>query len=404
MHKKIIIQLELFILIFGFGCQQLNFKNEGELLTYDLGELPKTTTLKLSDLEVDDIKYIPLETNEECFIPEILGFNLFGKLFACKDYYIVKYFTTILKFGKDGSFIAKIGKEGRGPGEFLVAHDIDVDQKSQQIYIVDGWARKFYIYSENGDFIRTFPAPVNTNEFVLTKNGILCYSTDIQATIKNSYNLIDTNGVVIWSFPNKYPWKLSSSIGTAIFNENIFYTSSNKIFTKEVCSDTVYEYNNNTFKPHLVILHGKKLLNPRTRTASDPRDLLDNYIDQVSLFEFGDYIYYEFKYGHSQYSFIASKKKNFQVLTKNDFQNETSRYTGFINDIDGGPDILPITIKDDNSIISLISALNLKAFVSSEKFKSSRPQYPDKKKDLEKLAQNLKEDDNPILIVLKLKK
>jgi len=77
---------------------------------------------------------------------------------------------------------------------------------------------------------------------------------------------------------------------------------------------------------------------------------------------------------------------------------------GIINDLDGGVNILPLTIKDDNTIIGWVDAIKLKAHVASETFKNSSPKYPEKKKKLEKLANSLKETDNPVLVMVSLKK
>ena len=76
---------------------------------------------------------------------------------------------------------------------------------------------------------------------------------------------------------------------------------------------------------------------------------------------------------------------------------------GIINDLDGGVNILPLTIKDDNTIIGWVDAIKLKAHVASETFKNSSPKYPEKKKKLEKLAGSLKETDNPVLMMVRLK-
>lgn len=77
---------------------------------------------------------------------------------------------------------------------------------------------------------------------------------------------------------------------------------------------------------------------------------------------------------------------------------------GLINDLDGGPNILPLTIKDDNTIVGCVDALQLKNHVSSEAFKNSTPKYPEKKKEPEKLAASLKETDNPVLMLVTLKR
>ena len=119
------------------------------------------------------------------------------------------------------------------------------------------------------------------------------------------------------------------------------------------------------------------------------------------MFEFGDYVYYEFVYRFELpdnvlvYSFIGSKKNNYQVLF--------DRSQGLINDLDGGPEILPRTTRDDNTIIALVDALKLKTYVGSDAFKNSNPIYPDKKTKLENLAKNIKDTDNPVLILVKMK-
>jgi len=51
----------------------------------------------------------------------------------------------------------------------------------------------------------------------------------------------------------------------------------------------------------------------------------------------------------------------------------------------------------------LVFSYELKAHISTESFKNSTPKYPEKKKELEKLAYSLDENDNPVLMLVKLK-
>ena len=50
-----------------------------------------------------------------------------------------------------------------------------------------------------------------------------------------------------------------------------------------------------------------------------------------------------------------------------------------------------------------IDAFQLKVHVASAAFKSSTPKCPEKKKELAKLANSLKDDDNPVLMLVRLK-
>jgi len=51
-----------------------------------------------------------------------------------------------------------------------------------------------------------------------------------------------------------------------------------------------------------------------------------------------------------------------------------------------------------------INPYQIKANVASNEFKNSAPKFPENKKALEKLANSLKETDNLILMMLRLKK
>lgn len=387
-NKLMNILLTILTIFLSICFYNPSLKDNSNLITFDLKDLPKESTVNLSDLGFEDIDYIPLETNDKSLISRITGVR-FGY-----DFFIIQYYNTILMFKNDGSFVTKIGTEGRGPNEFTVVHDIDIDKTNQNIYLVSAWQRKFFVYSENGEFLRTFQSPPNTTNFRITENGILCYSINSFANTEISFNLIDPYGKVLKSYSNKYLWQQTHSYSYVFQYENLFYSFNNKLFKKEVYSDTIYSYENMSFEPHLIIEQGKRLITPKARTNSSPDQISDNYIVPINLFEFGDNIYYEFLVGRIGLSFIGSMNKDIHVLV--------DPANGIINDIDGGPAIWPKTVKGDKIMISWIDAIELKKYVASEDFKNSRPKYPKKKEELEKLANNLEETDNPILILVKL--
>jgi hypothetical protein len=396
---KVFFKILIFF-VFAINCQNTENKDENRLITFNLKELPKVTSVKLSDLGFTDIEYIPLETKEQSMITGTDDLLTRNKLVIGERSYLMQRFTTILEFKTDGKFITTIGTKGRGPNEFTAAHDVNINPTNQDIYLLARWQKKFFVYSENGKLLRTFPFTFSPSEFHFIGDKILCYSENHMGDIQNSYTLIDTNGRVIKNFPNRYPFKNHDAYG--IWAENLFYRFDDKLFKKEVYSDTIYSYDNENFKPHMVIQVGEKLISPKARTESDGMFLAKNYITPLNLFEFGDYVYYEFMYRFVLpddvliYSFIGSKKNNFKAII--------TTGQGLTNDLDGGPNFLPKTIKDNNTLIGWVDALKLKAHVASEAFKNSKPKYPDKKKELEKLANSLKETDNPVLMLVRLKK
>jgi len=402
---KLITNMIVFIrilinILFLTSCQDTNIKDNNQIVTFNLKQLPKITTLKLSDLGFIDIEYIPLETNEQSLISGTNNLITGNEIIVGERFYIVKFLNTILKFQNNGTFATRIGKEGRGPNEFVVAYDVIVNDIDQSIFLLCDRGSKFNIYNERGEFVKTFYTPFCSYEFTFTESGILCYSENHFGNFQTSYNFIDTIGRSIKSFPNKYPFNNHNSY--FLWHENLFYRFNNKLFKKEVYSDTIYVFEDMSFKPHLVIDVGEKLLTPNARSEFEGLYLAKNYISPLKLFEFGDYVYYEFVYKFALpedvliFSFIGSKKNNFRAIINTG--------QGIINDLDGGPNILPKTIKDDYTIIALVDALQLKTHVSTEAFKNSKPKYPEKKKELEKLANGLKETDNPVLVSVRLKK
>jgi len=391
----------LILLLSVIGCQNTVNNEEKRLITFDLKTLPKVTTVTLSELGFKDIKYIPLETTDSSLIQSEYSPLSHDKILTGDDYYIFQHYSTVLKFRNDGSFISKIGTQGRGPDEFQVCHDVEVGNDGK-IYIADGIKSKFFIYSENGKLIRTvnFPLARKYVEYIYFDGKFLCYNQNNLADIENSFNVVDTSGNIIKSFPNKYPFKRHPS-AFGFNHENIFYRFNNQIFKKEVYCDTIFSFDNLCFKPHLVIQVGEKLITPEIRSVTEGLDIVKNYINPFKLFEFGDYAYYEFQtefilFKDSKvYGFIGSKKADFEALI------DTEK--GLVNDLDGGPNITPITTKDVNTIVAMIEAIQLKAYVASDTFRNSNPKYPKKKVELEKLANSLKETDNPVLINVSFK-
>lgn len=380
-------------------CQNEQNMDRNKVLIFDLKKLPKVTSIKLSDLGFTDIEYIQLESREHSMISGTDDLFMRNNLVFSESNFIIHRFTSILEFKSNGKFITGIGTKGRGPNEFTAAHDVKFNQTNQDIYLLARWQKKFFVYSENGNLLRTFPITFSPSEFQFIDDKILCYSENHMGDIQNSYTLIDTNGRVIKHFPNKYPFKNHDAYG--IVGENLFYRFNNKLFKKEVYSDTIYSYNNEKFTPHMIIQVGEKLISPKARTEFESRYLAKNFIIPLNLFEFGDYVYYEFVYRFAPndvliYSFIGSKKNTYKALINTD--------EGFTNDLDGGLNIVPKTIKDDNTIIGWADPLKLKAHVASAAFKNSTPKYPEKKKELEMLANRLKDTDNPVLILVRLKK
>jgi hypothetical protein len=396
---KIIILIIIFCLLLTCiltGCKNGISGNTSVVKDFVFKDPPEVTGLNLTDLNFDEIDYIQLETTDSALFTYSASPLAIIQLIVCDNNYIIQSGNKVLLFRADGKFERKLGVVGRGPDEFTVAHDVQYDEKRNKVYILAGWQNKFFEYSVTGELVRTFSIPFFCNQFRIVERGLLCYSENHTGTIDQSYNLIDTSGVVLKSYKNKYPFTNLSGYG--ILGENLFYTFNSILYKKEVYSDTIYSFYSDVFKPHIVISFGdSKLLTPALRSRHDGLYLANNYIIPLRLFEFGNYVYYEFFY---RFDFSNSEVYGFIGSRNSDFHAFFDAQTGIRNDIDGGPNIFPRTIKDDRIIIAIVDAMQLRKHISSDEFRNSKPKYPEKKARLEEFGKKVKETDNPVLILV----
>ncbi len=82
-------------------------------------------------------------------------------------------------------------------------------------------------------------------------------------------------------------------------------------------------------------------------------------------------------------------------------------YTGGItNDIDGGIPFQPEFYHEENGqeyMIELLPPNILKSYVASKDYKNSEPKFPEKKVQLEELANRMEDTDNPIIVMVRQK-
>ncbi len=150
MIKRIFIVAH--ILIIATSCNYKNIVNsDAEII--DVGKVfSENKLIKLSDV-VDKVKYIPLESNKECLIGNV------SKVFFSKNRIFVLdswHSKTLFVFDKDGKYINKIGKVGRGPGEYMLPLDFEVDESRKKVFIMDLPMERLNEYNIKGDYIRSY--------------------------------------------------------------------------------------------------------------------------------------------------------------------------------------------------------------------------------------------------------
>jgi len=357
----------------------------------------KTTLAEIAD----DIEYIPFDNSLS------LG-NFYMYKLLDSNIYISTREQGIIVFSRNGKFIRKIGAQGRGPGEYHYCMNFDADPKSKSVYVLDGIIIK--VYNGSGQFQRS----ISLKDYDWRFDNITFYNKKLfvseaiyQGRAKYSWLILDTNGVLLSKKYNSIPTfdsNLPSDVGTYIFNDNLFYW--------EQYNDTVFSMLPDlTYEPALLLSAGEHRF-PKSRFPINPSNLepfiqfLKTHLQIRLIFETERFLIIRYYYMIPTIALIEKESQKTYLFKMVPDEVNGTNVGGIINDLDAGIMFQPEYYYVDNNleyIITLAYPSQIKDRVTSNDFLTTIPKYPDKKQELIKLANSLKETDNQVLMMVRLK-
>ncbi len=117
-----------------------------------------------------DITYVPLETNDNVTIG--------GKWQPPTHITNNHIFYGEMMFTRDGKFVRRLGKQGQGPGEYLMALSITVDEKREEFYVLCNYTHDIYIYDFSNTFKRKVKSDPRGSGITALGNGNVMLSLD----------------------------------------------------------------------------------------------------------------------------------------------------------------------------------------------------------------------------------
>ena len=393
-YRKMLFGLILIILAIKVVSQSTSPK----LVTIN----PQSTTkgdLKLSDV-VESIKYIPLETRNNCLIGNVTYFDV-------SQNYIIVYCSqakNFYLFRKNGTFIRKISRLGQGPSEYIEPSAIYLDELKKNIIICD--FNKMLYFSLDGAFLNYKSIDLNQEMYLGYANERFVTGTPSGVFIDSTfyvYKILDSQGKVIKKAKKSIPLYVGGNkehkVAFVSFGPPIhYYKFDGKIHVKEaVLNDTVYEVSlNNLFLPKYVIKAGKYSVTPEIK--SDLKryfDLARSYVVPLSVFEARNYLFLSYQYKEIKYYCYYDKT----TKTLNYFDSKQ----GIPNDYNGGFDFWPYHISGQSNN-------EFYTFYNADKF-SDQPQQkkyapkgsPASIKQVKDLFQKMDPEANPVLVITKMK-
>jgi hypothetical protein len=165
--------LTLAIVLLSFGCssdKKTNTEKEANKTIVQHIKLPQSGEDILSaSTFADTVIYIPLETTKESLIQGIKDLWISDSIIL-----VSCWKNGLMMFSRDGKFIRRIGKQGKGPGEYLSIFSFDVVRDT--IYVSSTGRAGFLRYTLDGNFCDEIKLSYQPVYFSTTADGkLVCY-------------------------------------------------------------------------------------------------------------------------------------------------------------------------------------------------------------------------------------
>lgn len=370
--KLIVSYLKIFLLFsfLGAGCRD---KTVGSLYRIPLKNGLKNAEVLHHQDYVDSVDYFVLETTDSCLLGEIQKIERWKNL-----YYIRDVNDNLYIFDREGKFIRKIGRKGRGPEEYTVISDFSIDPVNGDIYLID-W-EKMQIYSREGSFQRSVKIRSELQVCTFDEKGRLFFTAPLSGEIAPFIfiTVCDREGKVLKELPGR-------SVACSFGLFNWIHEQSGKVYYKEELSDTVYYLDSKIQPyPYAWIDFGDYKFSSALLDMG-MAEKWPGYYRLTGIYDFPGSIVLDVQRGlidPESCSFLFDKRKGtIGVLGKEGGEK------GFM--IDGV--LFSPKVSFENQLICTASAVNLV---------DNRPIFNER---LKKIATGLQEDSNPVIAVFYMK-
>lgn len=342
-----------------------------------ISESPKE--IMLNEL-ASGIRYVPLETTDDCLMNN--------------EFYIMQYTgediitSGIFHFDKNGKFLNKIGSKGQGPEEYLQDLFAFGDWKNKLLY-VQNWTT-LTCYGFDGTFVRSIPTPqLNMGAAGLFDENHILYSNDIYYADKANpiqlYMVDSQNGKTV----SKWRGHLEENkkYGMILTSRDFMYNYDNSLFYKPALENVIFK----------ILSPKKRQLVYKFDCSGKDIDVSADEVDPKKRFQFLS-VYWAKE--TAQYLFVNYGMKNISRLGIYDKEKKTFTNVTIKDNLAGGYDIHPAWTSDDNHLLMVYYAGGL---LQDKEKRYSTGLLPERKKELDELLKNIKEDDNPVVILVTLK-
>ena len=341
---------------------------------------------------VDEIKYIPLETNPESLIP------FYNKIQVTEKYIIVQWRnsgkTKILLFDKEtGKFLKEIGKQGRGPQEYGTTLFVPYNKFKKEIYgfkVPD----ELVVYDISGSYKGKIKLPTRGGTFMgAIDNEVFASYIPNMTGSEGKKIILFTKDSVIKIIPNLQTWEnlnnhMRAGIGSGYAQ---FYSWNDKFNFCELFCDTLYQVTEDGLIPRYFFDWGKYNA-PYSQAGETIQPLIESYYVLQYIVENNNYIFIKILFKNEDHIGFIDKRTNILTFCKKDSPDEISKLK---DDVSGLMDVEWFLFTESNEMVYEIQPAKLKGWLSDNPDKGARAtqEHP--------WLNNIDEFSNPIIAIAK---
>mgnify|MGYP002349173891 CR=1 FL=1 len=341
---------------------------------------------KESELGADDLEciFIPLETKEEC----LLSLSFDDIQFYDDKIFIVNSqnnMARVFVFSKEGDFITQIGKIGQGPGEYSQPYKLHINENKKIITIADRHLNKLIDYNlDSYKYISNKPIPFNYTQCIwLSDEQILWYSDGGLDTGKREWYyawITDKEMDITTTFGKTKPFNY-------LVGNTTVYKYRDQAYIGIPFSPYIYQMDTTNTTPVWKVSFGKQELPPESLVVDERenniawtnRVIQSGYVYTFQVFETSDWLGISFLDRQFHMGFYDKKNKTTHAYTIKKFMENFHLYGVY-------------------DIINTYNDYFVTRIASQDLMKQNQ-----QRENLRLIAENMTEEDNPVLCLFKLK-
>ncbi|MBE0674011.1 MAG: 6-bladed beta-propeller [Bacteroidales bacterium] len=351
------------------GIDTINLqKTAAAASDYNLGEL------------IDDIEFVPLETNDSCLISFIRRAEKHNNI------YFIHTGWELHAFSEDGRYLNSFGKKGRGPGEFGTIRDFAIHKERDLVLLLTYNPNSVFVYRKSGEFLYSFPVEdVSAEEIEFgDEDEIVLMCENLGGTAENSYLWYNIEGELLAARPQYYGFVLTPVDGVYSAGPagGFLIQSREQLFTKDGLSDTIYSISGRGLVPQYIFSTEGLGFTPEDRAVGK---YLVQFLRTVWLLHHGNHLVVRIvSPDHGDILLFRNEKTGVDNAIRFAKKPKEDFYTALLN-----------TMKpsSDGWFFTDMQAVALKNLILNN---------PDTDESLKQLATAIDENSNPVIVRFRL--